>query len=533
MIIKLDNNILFFSIYNDHKKIKKIKIKLLKFLEKKKKIKSKALDLKIKGYVLSVGDGIVKASGLRTIGSGALVRFETKELGIVLNLEKKYVKIVVLGNGNKILPGQIITHQSQLMGVNISYNFLGRVIDGLGIYVDNYNKKAKKNFFSFYKNVDVKAPGIIRRQRVTEPVYTGIIIIDSMIPIGRGQRELIIGDRKTGKTTIAIDTILTQSVIPNIDGYNTFSGLFCVYVSIGQRKSSIANIVKKLKNSNSLFYSIIVCATASDAASLQFLTPYTGCAIGEFFRDSGKHAIIIYDDLSKQAVAYRQVSLLLRRPPSREAYPGDIFYLHSRLLERAAKLNNLSGNGSLTALPIIETQAGDISAYIPTNVISITDGQIFLETSLFYKGVRPAVNVGISVSRIGSAAQEKCLKKIAGSLKLEFSQYKEIEVFATLGSDIDEFTRKVLSRGQRLVEVLKQKQADPLTIYEQIVLIIAVTYGFFDSIVLDQVQDFKNQIILSMEYKKDLNNYKVSEELPLEYIKEFLTTELLSFLKNN
>ena len=351
-----------------------------------------------------------------------------------------------------------------------------------------------------------------------------------MIPIGRGQRELIIGDRQTGKTTIAVDTIVTQSKLISDDGFNLFSGLFCIYVSIGQRRSSIARLVQRLQALNSMFYTTIVAATASEAASLQFLAPYTGCAVGEVFRDSGRHALIIYDDLSKHAVAYRQMSLLLRRPPSREAYPGDIFYLHSRLLERAAKININFGGGSLTSLPIIETQAGDVSAYIPTNVISITDGQIFLESNLFYKGFRPAVNIGISVSRIGASAQVSCMRQVAGSLKLELAQFREVETFASFGSDIDEVTKQLLRRGQRLVELLKQDPQSPLTVYEQIILIYAGIRGYFDDIRVDNISALREMILKKLTFTTELRTYDLTKKIPEDFFKTFLVDVKKDFL---
>ena len=375
----------------------------------------------------------------------------------------------------------------------------------------------------------VKAPGIIAREKIVEPMYTGILMIDSMIPIGRGQRELIIGDRQTGKTSVALDTIVTQARLKSAEGYNYFSGLFCIYVSVGQRRSSVSLISKKLESLGASFFTAIVAATSSDPASLQFLAPYAGCSIGEFFRDSGEHALVIYDDLSKQAVAYRQVSLLLRRPPSREAYPGDIFYLHSRLLERAAKMRQELGGGSLTALPIIETQAGDVSAYIPTNVISITDGQIFLDSSLFHKGLRPAINIGISVSRIGAAAQVKCLRKVAATLKMDLAQYREIEIFASFSSDLDDVTRQLLHRGERLYEILKQSQFKSLTVYEQIVLIYAGVHNYLEKLKLDEVPEFKDFLIKKINLTENLITYNLNGDLPESQIQEFLSRVLNEF----
>ena len=460
---------------------------------------------------------------------GELVKvIKTGEMGMVLNIEKTYTRVVLFSSGVKILPGGYVVKLNRLCGINVSYKYLGRIINSLGEFIDGQYKSTKINF-NRYKLLEIKAPGIIKRSKVNEPMYTGLLLVDSMIPVGRGQRELIIGDRQTGKTTIAIDTILTQAVVRNATGFNVFSGLYCIYVAIGQRKASVVRVVQQLRSKNALFFTTIVCATASEAASLQFLAPYTGTAIGEFFRDSGKHALIIYDDLSKHAVAYRQMSLLLRRAPGREAYPGDIFYLHSRLLERSAKLAKQFGFGSLTALPIIETQAGDISAYIPTNVISITDGQIFLENSLFYRGVRPAINIGISVSRIGAAAQVPCMKQAAGSLKLELAQFREIEVFATFGSDLDDSTKKLLTRGQRLVEILKQDIASPLTIYYQLILIYAGTRGYFDSLKIEQVHSCKDFIVSASKLIPALHSYSLYGKLPKEVFDAFLLAIIQDF----
>jgi len=487
-------------------------------------------EFKEAGTILTVKDGIVEVDGLENAFSGELIKFESQEQGIIMNLETNQVKIVLLGEGLTLKPGQMAYREHKLAGITVSYNYLGRIIDSLGNYTDGEPKtELKEDDLSQYRVLDVKAPGIIVREKVTEPVYTGIMMIDSMIPNGRGQRELIIGDRQTGKTAIALDTIVTQVKLKTPETENTFSGLYCIYVSIGQRRSSVTLISKKLFELGAAFFTSIVAATSSDPASLQFLAPYTGCSIGEFFRDSGEHALVIYDDLSKQAVAYRQVSLLLRRPPSREAYPGDIFYLHSRLLERAAKLNLTMGGGSLTALPIIETQAGDVSAYIPTNVISITDGQIFLESGLFYKGLRPAINIGISVSRIGAAAQVKCMRRVAGTLKLELAQFREIEVFASFGSDIDEVTRQLLNRGQRLMEILKQPQFSPIIVYEQIILIYAGVKGHLDSLTIDEILPFKEYLINNLIEQKSLLTYDLNAELPEEEILAFLTQILEKF----
>jgi F-type H+-transporting ATPase subunit alpha len=487
-------------------------------------------EFKEAGTILTVKDGIIEVDGLDNAFSGELIKFESQEQGIVMNLETSRVKIVLLSEGLTLKPGQMAYREHRLAGITVSFNYFGRIIDSLGTYTDGEPvAELTDQDLSQYRVLDVKAPGIIVREKVTEPVYTGIMMIDSMIPVGRGQRELIIGDRQTGKTAIALDTIVTQTKLKSVDADNLFSGLYCIYVSVGQRRSSVTLISEKIKELEAAFFTSIVAATSSDPASLQFLAPYTGCTIGEFFRDSGEHALVIYDDLSKQAVAYRQVSLLLRRPPSREAYPGDIFYLHSRLLERAAKLNQEMGAGSLTALPIIETQAGDVSAYIPTNVISITDGQIFLESGLFYKGLRPAINIGISVSRIGAAAQVKCMRKVAGSLKLELAQFREIEVFASFGSDIDEVTRQLLNRGQRLMELLKQPQFTPITVYGQIILIYAGVNGYLDSLTIDDVLPFKSYLLKNLENTNELTSYDLNGDLPEALIQDFIEVELIKF----
>ena len=439
------------------------------------------------GQVLSVGDGIARAYGLDKVQAGEMVEFENGTRGMALNLETDNVGIVIFGADREIKEGQTVKRTGAIVDVPIGKELLGRVVDALGNPIDgkgpiNAAKRAR---------VDVKAPGIIPRKSVSEPMATGLKAIDAMIPIGRGQRELIIGDRQTGKTAIALDTILNQK--PLNQGDDESKKLYCVYVAVGQKRSTVAQFVKVLEENGALEYSIIVAATASDPAPMQFLAPFSGCAMGEFFRDNGMHAVIIYDDLSKQAVAYRQMSLLLRRPPGREAYPGDVFYLHSRLLERAAKLNKDNGSGSLTALPIIETQANDVSAYIPTNVISITDGQIFLETDLFYQGVRPAVNVGLSVSRVGSAAQTKATKKVAGKIKGELAQYREMAAFAQFGSDLDAVTQRLLNRGARLTELLKQPQFSPLKMEEQVCVIYAGVNGFLDKLPLDKVRPVRGR----------------------------------------
>ncbi len=449
------------------------------------------------GKVLSVGDGIARVYGLDKVQAGEMVEFEDGSKGMALNLESDNVGVVIFGDDRKIKEGDTVKRTSSIVDVPVGKELLGRVVDGLGSPIDgkgNLSSKIQR------KRVEVKAPGIIPRQSVNEPMQTGLKAIDSLIPIGRGQRELIIGDRQTGKTAVAIDTIINQKEINESDDEK--KKLYCVYVAIGQKRSTVAQIVKTLEDAGAMKYTTVVSATASDAAPLQFLAPYTGCTIGEYFRDNGMHALIIYDDLSKQAVAYRQMSLLLRRPPGREAYPGDVFYLHSRLLERASKLSDTKGGGSLTALPIIETQAGDVSAYIPTNVISITDGQIFLETELFNQGIRPAVNVGLSVSRVGSAAQIKAMKKVAGSIKLELAQYREMAAFAQFGSDLDASTQKLLNRGAKLTELLKQDQYSPLTVAEQVIAVFAGVKGYLDDVELNKIKFFEKDIIEKVKNDK-------------------------------
>ncbi len=441
------------------------------------------------GQVLSVGDGIARVYGLDQVQAGELVEFPGGIKGMALNLEQDNVGIVIFGDDRTIKEGDTVKRTGAIVDVPIGMGLLGRVVDGLGNPIDGKGpiEGAERS------RVEVKAPGIIPRKSVHEPVQTGIKAIDSLIPVGRGQRELIIGDRQTGKTAVIIDTILNQKSIN--EGDDESAKLYCVYVAVGQKRSTVAQLVKTLEDHDAMKYSIVVAATASDPAPMQFLAPYTGCTMGEFFRDNGKHAVIFYDDLSKQAVAYRQMSLLLRRPPGREAYPGDVFYLHSRLLERAAKMGEGAGLGSLTALPVIETQAGDVSAYIPTNVISITDGQIFLETELFYKGIRPAVNVGLSVSRVGSAAQIKAMKKVAGSIKLELAQYREMAAFAQVASDLDAATQQLLARGARLTELLKQPQYSPLAVEEQVVVIFAGVNGYTDGVDVGRVTAFEAQLL--------------------------------------
>jgi len=441
------------------------------------------------GQVLSVGDGIARVYGLDNVQAGEMVEFAGSIKGMALNLENDNVGVVIFGDDRSIKEGDVVKRTGAIVDAPVGKNLLGRVVDALGNPIDgkgDLDKKIER------KRVDVKAPGIIPRQSVNQPMQTGLKAIDSLIPVGRGQRELIIGDRQTGKTAVAIDTIINQKEI-NKSGEEK-DKLYCIYVAIGQKRSTVAQIVKSLEDAGAMEYTTIVSATASDPAPLQFLAPYTGCTMGEYFRDNGMHALIIYDDLSKQAVAYRQMSLLLRRPPGREAYPGDVFYLHSRLLERAAKLNDDKGGGSLTALPIIETQAGDVSAYIPTNVISITDGQIFLETELFNQGIRPAVNVGLSVSRVGSAAQTKAMKKVAGSIKLELAQYREMAAFAQFGSDLDASTQKLLNRGSKLTELLKQDQYSPMPVAQQVIAVFSGVKGFLDDVELPNIKNIEKQI---------------------------------------
>nr|YP_010737549.1 ATPase subunit 1 [Zantedeschia aethiopica]WEQ71656.1 ATPase subunit 1 [Zantedeschia aethiopica] len=444
------------------------------------------------GRVVSVGDGIARVYGLNEIQAGEMVEFASGVKGIALNLENENVGIVVFGSDTAIKEGDLVKRTGSIVDVPAGKAMLGRVVDALGVPIDGRGALSDHE----RRRVEVKAPGIIERKSVHEPMQTGLKAVDSLVPIGRGQRELIIGDRQTGKTAIAIDTILNQKQIHSSSESET---LYCVYVAIGQKRSTVAQLVQILSEANALEYSILVAATASDPAPLQFLAPYSGCAMGEYFRDNGMHALIIYDDLSKQAVAYRQMSLLLRRPPGREAFPGDVFYLHSRLLERAAKRSDQTGAGSSTALPVIETQAGDVSAYIPTNVISITDGQICLETELFYRGIRPAINVGLSVSRVGSAAQLKAMKQVRGSSKLELAQYREVAAFAQFGSDLDAVTQALLNRGARLTEVPKQPQYSPLPIEKQILVIYAAVKGFCDRMPLERISQYEKDITSSIK----------------------------------
>ena len=447
------------------------------------------------GQVLSVGDGIARIHGLDNVQAGEMVEFANGVKGMALNLEADNVGVVIFGSDAQIREGDTVKRTGTIVDVPVGKGLLGRVVDGLGNPIDGKGPIVSDQ----RSRVEVKAPGIIPRKSVHEPVQTGLKALDALVPVGRGQRELIIGDRQTGKTAVAIDTFINQKSANA--GDDDSKKLFCIYVAVGQKRSTVAQIVRQLEENGAMEYSIVVAATASEPAPLQYLAPYTGVAMGEYFRDNGMHAVIVYDDLSKQAVAYRQMSLLLRRPPGREAYPGDVFYLHSRLLERAAKLNDANGNGSLTALPIIETQAGDVSAYIPTNVISITDGQIFLETDLFYQGIRPAINVGLSVSRVGSAAQTKAMKKVAGSIKLELAQYREMAAFAQFGSDLDASTQKLLNRGARLTELLKQPQFNPLPFEEQVASIFAGVNGYLDGIPVNAVTRFEAGLLAELRAK--------------------------------
>ena len=448
------------------------------------------------GQVLSVGDGIARVYGLDQVQAGEMVVFPGGIKGMALNLESDNVGVVIFGSDAAIAEGDTVKRTGEIVDVPVGKGLLGRVVDALGNPIDGKGPiEADER-----RLVDVKAPGIIPRKSVHEPMQTGLKALDSLVPVGRGQRELIIGDRQTGKTAVAIDTFINQK--PINQGDDESKKLYCIYVAVGQKRSSVAQIVKSLEDAGAMEYSIVVAATASEPAPLQFLAPYAGCTMGEYFRDNSMHAVIVYDDLTKQAVAYRQMSLLLRRPPGREAYPGDVFYLHSRLLERSAKMNEDNGLGSPTALPVIETQANDVSAYIPTNVISITDGQIFLETDLFYRGIRPAINVGLSVSRVGSAAQVKAMKKVAGTIKLELAQYREMEAFAQFGSDLDAATQQLLNRGVRLTELLKQDQYVPMPVEEQVVSIFAGVRGFLDRIEVDQIGRFEQELLNEIREKK-------------------------------
>ena len=480
------------------------------------------------GQVLSVGDGIARIYGLDNVQAGEMVEFSDGSKGMALNLESDNVGVVIFGDDRAIKEGDTVKRTGAIVDVPVGKELLGRVVDALGNPIDgkgSLDKSLKRN------RVEVKAPGIIPRKSVSEPMQTGLKAIDSLIPVGRGQRELIIGDRQTGKTAVAIDTIINQKKINESDDES--KKLYCIYVAVGQKRSTVAQIVKTLEDAGAMEYTTIVSATASDSAPLQFLAPYTGCTMGEYFRDNGMHALIIYDDLSKQAVAYRQMSLLLRRPPGREAYPGDVFYLHSRLLERAAKLNDESGGGSLTALPIIETQAGDVSAYIPTNVISITDGQIFLGTEIFNQGIRPAINVGLSVSRVGSAAQTKAMKKVAGSIKLELEQYREMAAFAQFGSDLDASTQQLLNRGSKLTELLKQKQYSPMTVEEQVISIFCGVRGFLDDIELKNISEFEQKVIEKCKNENSDIIESIRNTGKLDDENEKKLSEVISSLKSN
>ena len=484
------------------------------------------------GTVLTVGDGIARVYGLDNVQAGEMVEFPGKIKGMALNLEDDNVGVVIFGSDKSIKEGDVVKRTNSIVEVPTGKSLLGRVVDGLGNPIDG--KGPLENIEM--RRAELKAPGIIPRKSVHEPMQTGIKAIDSLIPIGRGQRELIIGDRQTGKTAVIVDTILNQKS-------NNFSDdeskkLYCIYVSIGQKRSTVAQIVKTLEENGAMEYSIVVAATASDPAPLQFLAPYTGCAMGEYFRDNGMHAVIFYDDLSKQAVAYRQMSLLLRRPPGREAFPGDVFYIHSRLLERAAKMSDENGSGSLTSLPVIETQAGDVSAYIPTNVISITDGQIFLETELFFKGIRPAVNVGLSVSRVGSAAQIKAMKQVSGSIKLDLAQFREMEAFSQFASDLDQSTRNLLERGRRLTEILKQPQYSPLKVEEQVVVVFAGVKGFLDQIEINKITKFEDLLLSELRSKEKKIIESITKEQAIsdtleKKISDFLQSLSKKFIEDN
>ena len=483
------------------------------------------------GTVLSVGDGIARVYGLDKVQAGEMVEFPGGIKGMALNLEMDNVGISIFGNDTGIKEGDTVKRTGEIVDVSVGKELLGRVVDGLGNPIDGkgtINAKEKRR-------IELKAPGIIPRQSVFEPMQTGIKALDALVPIGRGQRELIIGDRQTGKTAVAVDTILNQKSVNQ--SKNEKDKLYCIYVAIGQKRSTVAQIVKTLEDNGAMEYTIVVSATASEPAPLQFLSAYTGCTMGEYFRDNGMHALIIYDDLSKQAVAYRQMSLLLRRPPGREAYPGDVFYIHSRLLERAAKMSDEHGGGSLTALPIIETQAGDLAAYIPTNVISITDGQIFLETNLFFAGIRPAINVGLSVSRVGSAAQTKAMKKIAGPVKLELAQYREMAAFAQFASDLDASTKQLLNRGARLVEILKQGQYSPLTVPEQVVSVYAGVRGYLDKLAVNDVVQFERELLAEIksnheDFLESIANEKELSQANDDKLKSILDGFVEKFVNN-
>ena len=481
------------------------------------------------GKVLSIGDGIARVYGLDEVQLGEMVEFDGGVKGMALNLESDNVGVVIFGDDRSIKEGDTVKRTKSIVDVQVGKELLGRVVDGLGNPIDGKGpipKSAKRT------RVEVKAPGIMPRKSVHEPMMTGLKAIDTLVPVGRGQRELIIGDRQIGKTAIALDTFINQKETNEAAGKDDSKKLFCIYVAIGQKRSSVAQIVKTLEEYEAMDYTIVVAATASESAPMQFLAPYTAAAMGEYFRDNGMHAVIVYDDLSKQAVAYRQMSLLLRRPPGREAFPGDVFYLHSRLLERSAKVNDKLGGGSLTALPIIETQAGDLSAFIPTNVISITDGQIFLESELFYRGIRPAVNVGLSVSRVGSAAQTKAMKKVAGSIKLELAQYREMAAFAQFASDMDASTQQLLARGSRLVELLKQPQYSPLPMEEQVISIYAGVNGYLDKVSIENISKFETDLMnLIKSSHKDIIKSIRDEKALTDSTEEKLKKAIEEFLK--
>lgn len=476
------------------------------------------LSLNDSGRVISMSDGIARVYGLNEVAAGELVLFENEIKGVVLNLEKDFVSIAVFANDNLVSAGDLVTRTGQILDVGVGPSLCGHVLDGLGVPVSGEQVMVEER-----RLVDVKAPGIIARQPVFMPLQTGIKAIDSLVPIGRGQRELIIGDRQTGKTTIAVDTIINQAEANDSDD----EMVVCIYVAIGQKQSTVAQLVNILNDNCAMSYTIVVLAGASEPAPLQYIAPFSGCAIGEYFRDSGQHALIIYDDLSKQAAAYRQMSLLLRRPPGREAYPGDVFYLHSRLLERAAQMAQEFGGGSLTSLPIVETQAGDLSAYIPTNVISITDGQIFLENELFYKGIRPAINVGLSVSRVGSAAQIKAMRQVAGSLKLELAQYREVALFAQFGADLDVATQNLLKRGAALTELLKQSQYSPLPVEQQVSLIYLGINGYFDSVVYN-TETIEGSLVNFAQLEAAFLNFLINNSVGIEILNEIKSTKQMS-----
>jgi proton translocating ATP synthase F1 alpha subunit len=519
------------AVKNDIRNVKEVKpsqnskatSKIKKFFEQK----SGKIQWEEYGLVISVGDGVAKIMGLKNIQSGEFVVFKTTQknqivTGIALNLETNSVSVAIFGNERLVSQGTQVSRGGRLVSVPTGEILLGRVVDALGNVIDGRNiLKVPQNQ---YYPIEVKAPGIITRQTVNQPVQTGITAIDTMIPIGRGQRELIIGDRQTGKTAIAVDAIINQKSFHNLKDEK--NRIYCVYVAIGQKRSTVIQITERLRKENALDFTTVVAATASDAAALQYLSPYSGATIGEYFRDNGKHALIIYDDLSKQAVAYRQMSLLVRRPPGREAYPGDVFYLHSRLLERASKLNDSLGGGSLTALPVIETQEGDVSAYIPTNVISITDGQIFLEKNMFNRGILPAINVGLSVSRIGSAAQVRAMKDVAGSLKLQLAQFREVEAFVSFASDLDATTLQTLARGVRLVELLKQNRFSPLSVQQQVILIFAGLQGYLDEIPLEKIKDVKRTLIAMSAPGSKYISIDPMQKANVDVLKTFITQNI-------